>query len=164
MNLVVGELGKENCSCSICTNLLEDANVLKCEHSFCKKCLDKLIYTPEKNLKKKVKCPFCRVDFDPSKDIKAPGLFQQNQLNLIKLKCEFESCGKIVPYNIFETHKNGCLFNPYSYTRCEHCKKDFKQIDTKKHQNDCIDYLRNALKKSPIIKDGTIFIPYRNTL
>ena len=34
--LIVSEFGKEHCACNICTQLVEDAIVLKCEHFYCK--------------------------------------------------------------------------------------------------------------------------------
>ena len=42
--LVVSDFGKlPFCRCKICTQLVEDPVVLKCDHYYCKKCIQKKI-------------------------------------------------------------------------------------------------------------------------
>ena len=66
--LIVGEVGKENCDCSICDGLLDDAVLIKgCEHYFCKECIEKEIVeavnrgpTTRAVTEKRVECPVCK--------------------------------------------------------------------------------------------------------
>ena len=150
------ELGKENCTCAICHDLLQDAVMLKCEHSFCRECIDQLIYTSEKLQKKTEQCPECRADFDTLNDVKTPFLFMRKQFSLIQLKCQFhtEGCTEIVGYDMFVSHVNECEYDPDYEVECDYCCEKYKLIETDDHNNDCIDYLRNEVKElsSPIIK------------
>ena len=70
--LIVSEFGKEGCACTICTHLVEDAIVLKCEHFYSKTCIDKKIEEARES-EKNVECPECEQEFNPSVDMK-PGL------------------------------------------------------------------------------------------
>ena len=165
--IVSVELGKENSSCSICTDLIENAAVLKCGHSFCAKCLRGLYEIPRKKknkngkfseyfeIKNSARCPDCRCKFNPSTAIDTPGLFMRNQLALTKLKCQFHprGCGKVVEYNLFGTHTKGFSFNPDFMVTCEHCEVEHKKTHTRQHNIDCISFLQYIYTKSPILKD-----------
>ena len=109
--LVVSEFGKDNsCACNICTQLVEDPVVLKCDHFYCKKCIEKKIKEAEKSAKK-MECPKCEHEFNPSEDMKPPTPFMRDALSLIKLKCSLFGCAQIVMYDNFAAHIAECSFN-----------------------------------------------------
>ena len=99
--------------------------VLKCDHYFCKKCIEKKIEEAEKAngliAIRKVECPNCNIEINPSEDMKAPHLFMRNQMSLIKLKCALPGCTEIIPYDIFQAHIAECTFNPDKKVKCKHC-------------------------------------------
>jgi len=70
IDLIVGELGRVNCSCSVCTDLLQDPVTLNCGHSFCRQCILDVA-----NVGNSL-CPFCRKPFI----IKKPGWMSQRYL------------------------------------------------------------------------------------
>ena len=91
-NQLVGEFDWEGlgCGCAISSDILYDAvTLVNCEHSFCRLCLDVLIYNGDN------RCPECRTMFS-KKDISAPFRFMRNVLSKITLRCEFTSCGVVV--------------------------------------------------------------------
>ena len=132
--------------------------MLKCEHTFCRECIDKLIYTPQKVLKQTEKCPECRGDFNTTNDVKTPFLFMRKQFSLIKLRCKFHAngCKKIIGYDKFVSHINQCWFDPDYEAKCEWCheKYEWRKNGVHEHRNDCNTYLRDRVKElsSPIIK------------
>ena len=92
LDQIVGDLGHSNFSCSICTDLLEDAITLReCEHSFCRGCIDNVIAT-SKGCCETLRCPDCRTKFKAKKDVNKPSRFMRNMLSEIKLKCPFDVC------------------------------------------------------------------------
>ena len=117
--LIASEFGKENCACNICTQLVEDAVVLKCGHFYCKKCIGEKIMEAEQS-EKKVECPECDHEFNPSEDMKPPIPFMRNALSFIKLKCSLSGCAQIVTYDNFTTHIAGCSFYPDMEVECKH--------------------------------------------
>ena len=50
---------KVKCECAICLERMVDAKTLKCQHSFCKDCLDDVITVEEGNIVS-ISCPVCR--------------------------------------------------------------------------------------------------------
>lgn len=50
-----------------------------------------------------------------------------------KLKCQFESCSKIVPYESFRAHADSCPENPENKVKCEMCSQEFHQNQIASH-------------------------------
>ena len=97
--------------------------------------------------------------FNPTEDLKVPDHMVRNMMSLIKLKCSIFGCGKIVPYNIFYTHIEGCSLNPDMKVKCEYCKKTYKKIDEFSHMDQCTVSLLKFIKlvtKEHFAKDSTI--------
>ena len=86
----------------------------------------------------------------------------RNMMSLIKLKCSLDGCGKIVPYNIFHTHIEGCSFNPDMKVTCLYCFVKYKKAAEMCHVGWCQGLMRAMSKKmyerrSPLIKDREYF-------
>ena len=147
-NLIVGEIGKESCDCSICSNLLDDAVMLKCEHYFCRICITEMMEDDEAEGRHVIiyggdeenpvfdglECPDCdgTVLCYP-KDITQPGRFVQNIMSLIKLKCPLAGCDMVLEYNMFHTHITECIFNPHMEVKCKHCNDTYKKVEEVDH-------------------------------
>ena len=122
------------CLCSICSDLLEDAVVLrKCEHIFCRSCIAGWVLA--KNNKKTVPCPECRTNFSPTNDMKAPPLIIRKMIGDIMLRCNFSTCGTIVGYNDLSVHKLNCLFNPDVKVSCLYCETQLIRWQVETHQD-----------------------------
>ena len=116
INQLAGEFDWEGfgCGCAICSEILYNAVTLdKCQHSFCRTCLDALISTGD------YRCPECRNEFSTD-DVSSPSRFMRNILSKIKLQCEFTSCGLVVDYEQHEDHKLRCPYNPDYKVTCLH--------------------------------------------
>ena len=143
---IVGELGKVNFACTICTDLLEDAVTIRdCEHNFCRLCLDGWIVsqTDESN----VPCPECRTLFAKEHDVKVASRFIRNMLIEIRLMCPFEECGTTVRYDNFESHTHACQCNPANKVSCAGCDEQCSRQTLEEHTNGCIHYLRHEMSK-----------------
>ena len=58
----------ESLMCSLCLDVFEDATLLKCGHSFCRRCLDSYDQC-QPHVKDSIPCPLCReeTDLDPAR-------------------------------------------------------------------------------------------------
>ena len=50
-----------------------------------------------------------------------------------KLKCRFESCSKVVPYESFRAHADSCPENPENKVKCAMCSQEFHQNQIASH-------------------------------
>ena len=155
--LIVSTFGKEDCACNICTQLVENLIVLKCEHFYCKTCIDKKIKEAQES-DKKVECPECKQKFNPSADMKPPNLFMRNAMSKIKLKCSLSGCAQIVTYDNFRTHIAECSFNPDMEVKCKQCNKLYKKRKEQGHTLSCIPLMKQMVNghfanHSPISQD-----------
>ena len=50
-----------------------------------------------------------------------------------KLKCQFESCRKVVLYESFRAHVDSCPENPANNVKCEICSQEFHQNQIASH-------------------------------
>jgi len=162
--LIVSEVGKENCDCNICSQLVEDPIILKCEHFYCKQCIVEKNKEAE-NLEKKVECPECQQEFNPSEDMKPPTIFMRNVLSLINLKCSLCGCAQIAKYDNFAAHIAECAFNPDMEVECKHCNQLYKGREEKEHIVSCDPFMKQTVddhfeNHSPIAKDWEHSINY----
>jgi len=152
---LISEFGKEIGVCKICTQLVEDPVVLKCDHFYCKKCIEKKIKEvdfplPGEKSAKKMECPECEQEFNPNEDMKPPDLFMRQALSSIKLKCLLSGCAQIVTYDSFAAHIAECSFNPDVTL--------YKKRDEEDHITDCLPSMTQTVydhfeNQSPISKD-----------
>ena len=88
VDLIVGNYGKEDYICAVCTDLLEDPITLKaCEHMFCRACIDEVIRTGES------RCPVCRTRFSSPTDVTIPIRLVRKYMSRIRVF----RCKKINP-------------------------------------------------------------------
>jgi len=161
--LIVSEFGKEDCACNICTQLVEDPIVLKCEHFFCKKCIDKknkdaAAGKRTRAEKSKAECPECKRVFNPTEDMNPPSIFMRNAMSKIKLKCSLFGCTHVVKYDNFTAHIAECSFNPDMEVKCNHCRQLYKKQKEKEHVVRCTPMMEKTVydhfdNHSPISKD-----------
>lgn len=140
LNLIVGSLGRTNCSCTICKELLDEAITLPCEHSFCRACIDGWIAVQMN----KPCCPYCRGSFSADHDVKSPVLFMRNMMSEIKLKCPFGTCGIIVDYDDFKSHQHECRASPIETVTCWFCDNEHLEMESV-HQDTCFKYIKFKL-------------------
>ncbi|XP_037050084.1 uncharacterized protein LOC119084270 [Bradysia coprophila] len=101
----VGEI-EEEFVCSICRRVLEDPLQSKCEHMFCRECIQDW-------LSKNASCPDCRKKLTID-DMQAPGRIIRNLFNKLIIRCNFEDqgCRKMIMLEYLEDHGENCKFNP----------------------------------------------------
>jgi len=114
---------------------------------------------------KKVECPECEQEFNPTEDMKPPNLFMRNALSVIKLKCSLSGCAKIFKYDNFITHVAQCSINTME-VKCKHCKQLYKKREEEEHIFGCIVMRKQTvyghfLNDSYLIKDWEHNIHYR---
>ena len=140
-----------NCSCAICTDLLEDAvTIRECEHTFCGPCLDGWIVSQmdENN----VPCPECRTIFSKD-DVKLASRFIRNMLSEIQLTCPFETCGTTVGYGKFNIHQLACEYNPDVKLPCIGCEQQYTKETLPDHEENCILYIRYQMSELQVSTD-----------
>ena len=94
LNLISGEKGRTNFTCSICTDLIEDPILLKeCQHQFCRVCIGGVVRTG------RCECPECRSRFNPDVDI-VIARFMVLMMADILLKCPEDGCTEIIRYDL----------------------------------------------------------------
>ena len=145
---IVGDLGKANCTCSICTDLFEDAvTLIECEHTFCRACLTEWVESKNDG---HGRCPECRAEFSPDEGVKEPTRFMRNMLADIQLNCSFEACEAIVSYTEFYDHQRDCAFHPEAKVTCMFCDEKLVRKNTQTHRDGCINYVKYKMSELQI--------------
>ena len=150
----------ERCICSICNELVEDPILLTCEHFYCRSCIYlKITEDDPESSEKTVKCPDCKVEFNPSTDVKPPSLFMRNVLAAIRVRCSLDGCEVTMPYNSLREHVNECLLNPDLETECTFCHVVYRKADEINHIDGCEKFLKSlniphSKNPSPFFKDS----------
>ena len=81
LELILGKRDGANFTCSVCTDLLQDAFFLKeCEHYFCRSCIGDVIKQGNSV------CPECRNVINPAVDV-VNARFMRLMLSEFMLKC-----------------------------------------------------------------------------
>ena len=58
----VEERLEKNLECGICLESFQEPKVLPCQHTYCKKCLERIIFRASGGRVQKITCPECRVE------------------------------------------------------------------------------------------------------
>ena len=98
--------------CTICYDILHDAVVLSCGHTFCRKCIMRVI-----DLNKK--CPLDSIEM--CSDLIFPNYFAREVIDNLRIHCRY-----------------GCVFTGGTWNAEQSlCQEIVKLGDRKKHENDC---------------------------
>ena len=84
--------------CGICFNLMEEASILKCGHTFCKICITRVI-----DLSKK--CPFDKITV--TGEMVFPNFFARDVINDVVIKCG--KCQQVLKVGENKNHKISCI-------------------------------------------------------
>lgn len=120
----------EMVTCFICLNVCVDPVMLiRCQHSFCKKCLGDLFSQNESV--KVISCPVCKGEFTQL-EVTSNRLASEF-INFLNVKCLHASCRWVGGYNEFQTHIKECK----CLTWCE-CGKIHDDADKEQHDQECM--------------------------
>ena len=120
--------------CSICTELVEDALILKtCDHMFCRECVCEW-KRGQSIVGNSPTCPECRQAFLDN-DLVKPSRIILNMMGEINLTCPNEGCEKIINYNDFSLHLSQCV-----KLSCKSCGITIVQSDIEEHKKRFLDY------------------------
>ena len=138
---IVGEFkdkehdSRNYCICPICLDVLEDpATLAKCEHNFCRRCIECHIVSLRAG--QDLKCPECRALFTTD-DVNPPPRLLRSMLSDIRIKCDFETCGLVVGYWDYEGHMKDCLLNPAVKVPCVYCGEEVFRSTMEDHKKSC---------------------------
>ena len=127
--------------CSICVQVLQDPiQIRKCEHYFCKNCIDEW-------WKHKHACPVCRNRIPSVQDLIAPPRIVRNMLSRLELTCDYRmfGCTEIVRLDGLKSHLEQCEYNPKRLVVCEKgCGQAVPQDEISQHN--CIEKLQCLLR------------------
>ena len=114
--------------CSICTELVEDALILKtCDHMFCRLCICEW-KRGQSSVGNSPTCPECRQAFLDT-DLVKPCRIILNMMGEINLTCPNDGCDKIINYNDFSLHSSQCVKG-----NCESCGITLFLYDMEEHK------------------------------
>lgn len=112
----------ENFMCKVCNNVFKFPTADSCGHTFCRKCLHKL-------LESQSKCPISDQSLYP--EYKSKNLTVSQMLDGAVKYCENETSGcswKGKPRRFYKLHRNQCVFGDYKYALSEALKNDQLKI------------------------------------
>ncbi|CAF1505648.1 unnamed protein product [Didymodactylos carnosus] len=120
---VVSGSSLEECLCPICRCILWKPVACKtCLNSFCLNCVKQW-------LEQKTICPFnCQYE-----QRKSPPILI-TLLSKLKIRCSYNECDQILPYESLEKHENECL---YQLLTCRGCEKMILRKDLVEHEKQC---------------------------
>lgn len=118
--------------CAFCKGVLEGPVAGKCNHLFCKVCLEKALS------KHRHECPVCEMDLSSS-EAKAPGDELAEKLGELSLQCKHhkDGCEAVVGYHALPAHMlKEC---PFRLVPCEHkgCSELVPHTDLEGHMEQC---------------------------
>ncbi|XP_074597632.1 E3 ubiquitin-protein ligase NRDP1-like [Brevipalpus obovatus] len=129
----------EELKCPICCGVLEDPlQGQRCEHAFCRKCINEWMRTSET-------CPVDRNQLQSTQLQPVPRIVR-NMLNHLQIKCDFvaEGCREVVCLEDLASHRLDCEYNPEHPIPCEKdCGAMVPKNQLDKH--DCIKDLRTLI-------------------
>ena len=120
----------DNLLCSVCGEVLEDAVLSPCGHSFCQLCIQTWLETHPTTMN----CPECR-SFMSEESVR-PIHSIRNLVGALKLRCENldRGCTKILNVSEENNHKTICDF---SRVTCAGCSDVVNRIDLADHHLQC---------------------------
>lgn len=138
-----------NLICGICANVLEEAVITPCGHSFCRQCLETWLESSESDT-----CPSCRTTtlvFDL-----IPVLSLRGIVGNLHTCCEHvdNGCKMVVKLENLASHSRECEF---SFVRCSGCGLQVKRYHLAEHHANCKGMKKHARtdKASLIVDDLT---------
>lgn len=136
----------ENLLCAICSQVLQDAVVTPCGHSFCQVCLEYWLSKPGC-----ITCPHCRsaVLLGQAK----PVLALRNLIFNLRIHCIYQNrgCNSVVKLDECMRHRDECGYAPI---KCAGCKKDLNKADLPEHQIRC-EAISHMIEKSPTCSENS---------
>ena len=133
-----------NLICSICANVLQDAVITPCGHSFCQQCLETWLESSETDT-----CPTCRTTtllFDL-----IPVLAIRGIIGNLHTSCENveNGCKMVMKLDNIASHSRRCEF---ALVKCHGCGDEVKRFQVPEHHENCksIKNLAKGDKKSRI--------------
>ncbi|ELU17184.1 hypothetical protein CAPTEDRAFT_84923, partial [Capitella teleta] len=119
----------DNLLCSICSQVLQDAVLTPCGHSFCQECLDQWLARPER-----ITCPHCRGAV--IREQARPILALRNFVLSLKIHCVNRSlgCEALITLDTLTSHAETC---GHSIVQCAGCQCTLKRIQLPDHQTRC---------------------------
>ena len=101
--------------CSICTDVIEDAIMLKtCDHMFCRVCITEWIHWIATG---DTRCPECRQCFLTS-DFGKPNRIILNLIADVKFECTNKGCREIISHGDYSLHSMQCT---KAEIQCDFC-------------------------------------------
>lgn len=133
-----------NLLCGICANVLEDAVITPCGHSYCLRCLETWLDSSETDT-----CPTCRTTtlvFDL-----IPVLAIRGLIGNLHTCCENvgNGCKMVVKLDSATTHSHECEF---ALVKCDGCGEQLKRYEVPDHHQKCksVKNLAKSEKQSRI--------------
>ena len=145
---------KKYLTCSVCHQICKNAIKSKCDHTFCKECVQQIIDDNHR------KCPECEHKFSNKRSNKSRNaqklvviskyIFRShkiinNMINDLNIKCDFEfnGCKQSIKLSSLQTHLNECQY-----------KKCFCSCDRPNEAHDCAaNLMRRIYDDHEIISD-----------
>lgn len=104
-----------------CLQIMHDARILECGHSFCNNCIE--------TVNKRVKCQLCNNYSNSS----APNHLVNNITAMLKIRCKNNNCEWVGGVSDYKTHYMDCS----KTVTCQDCKTTVLKTDLEKHINEC---------------------------
>lgn len=129
-----------NLICGICANVLEDAVITPCGHSFCQQCLETWLESSESDT-----CPSCRTTtlvFDL-----IPVLSLRGLVGNLHTSCDHvdNGCKMVVKLEKLANHSRECEF---ALVKCSGCGDDLKRFDLAEHHASCKATKKHAKREN----------------
>jgi len=135
--------------CSICKDLMDiPVTVVKCQHSFCRECLNRLSRLnrfKSAGQVEAVNCPDCQTEFSPTNDIVEPYRIMKQVMSRIQLTCPYAKCNAVVGYDDFNLHLEHCDSAPSAIQTCAHCTNEYHKNDAEEHKGGCLPLLHSLV-------------------
>ncbi|WKX98814.1 hypothetical protein Q1695_014028 [Nippostrongylus brasiliensis] len=115
-----------DCTCAVCEQALRGPVITKCEHTFCKQCLDLS--------NGQIPCPTCQSPIEP--DSLKPDKKKHIQVQSLLVKCPFVrfGCEWTGPLKEMQKHAENC---DWQGVPCSNCNKLIAQRELNSHLSEC---------------------------
>ena len=135
----------ENLLCSICSNVLENAVLTNCGHSFCRVCLETWLARPDPPSS----CPECRHMLLPGQF--SPILAVRNLVMSLEVHCEYREhgCAVTIRLESLKRHAVECNFSP---VECVGCGVTVPGHNLAQHHSQCQVIVS-------VLKDNNVALP-----
>lgn len=120
----------ENFVCNICTNVMKDAVITLCGHSFCEGCLSKWLSRLDRET-----CPVCRAYTSQYEII--PNISLRNMIRPLNVWCDNNhlGCHVVTKLENYEQHELIC---DYRLVKCSACNESVLFCNLAYHCTECV--------------------------